>query len=54
MNKTLETLWKMCDYLCGGENCPEGYEAEKRYQTSALNMNRMKSVEQYVCYTDCF
>lgn len=29
MNETLETLRKMCDYLCGGENPPELCEAEK-------------------------
>lgn len=29
MDETLETLRKMCNYLCGGENPPECCEAEK-------------------------
>lgn len=29
MNEALETLRKMCDYLCEGENPPERCEVEK-------------------------
>lgn len=25
----IEPLWRMCDYVCGGEECPEKYEIDK-------------------------
>lgn len=27
--ETLEVLWRMCDFLCGGEDCPERKEVEE-------------------------